>query len=393
MAEVPLEKKADGNEIDTQTGRRSFIKGAAAASLLGAAVAVPVNARIPAPQQTATATDPQIPSSGLRPQGQLDARFPVTFETTIPQAMSLITEYFAALCRRDLQGMVRTLHFPFATYEWTDAVVFKSADELIANPPPSMNVTGKGDHLIKPGAFDILDNLELHLFNPVGAGLSLSYSRFGPDGNKLLLCHGIYAITNNDGKWGIHLMSTIFTPADQAAVVYNDAVEAFLRRGENWQLGYSHRDQSMLNAVLGQVGTQAHVDIGNPRHLSGNARAGKPMDEYRIKGVTSRLTVNEVTEESLAKPRDNGIAQFVEWAGGTVGPYGYTMNMPNQRILHYSPDKIHTVAGYRRYMKDGTVISETHASMGTFTYKNGRWGSAGGVGEMMYHDRSNDVHT
>ena len=271
-------------------------------------------------------------------------------------------------------------------------MVFKSADELIANPPPSMNVTGKGDHLIKPGAFDILDNLELHLYNPVGAGLSLSYSRFGPDGNKLLLCHGIYAITNNDGKWGIHMMSTIFTPADQAAVVYNDAVEAFLRRGENWQLGYSHRDQAMLNAVLGQVGTQAHVDIGNPT-LAGDMGRGNWQGTVMYQGVGNGLTVGDARK--LAKGRETTASHSSSSgrAASRWDPYGYTMNMPNQRILHYSPDKIHTVAGYRRYMKDGTVISETHASMGTFTYKNGRWGSGGGIGEMMYHDRSNDVHT
>jgi hypothetical protein len=394
MTDSSMKGKPDGSENDTQAERRSFMKGAAAAGLLGAIGVSSTMARAAEAAPQAGAVDPQKPSSGLHPQGQLDARFPVTFEATIPQAMSVITEYFAALNRRDLQGMVRTLHFPYATNEWIEPVVFNSADELIANPPPSMNVTGKGDNVLKPGAFDILDNLELLMYNPVGAGISLSYSRFGPDGRKLLVCHGIYCITNNDGKWGIHLASTIFTPADQAAVKYNDAIEAFLRHGEDWQLGYSHRSQAMLNAVHNsQVGKQAFVMIGNPRHLSGNARAGKPMDEYRITGVTNRLTVTEVTEDDLAKPQDNNISQFVEWAGGTVGPYGYTMNMPNQRVLHYSPDKIHVLAGYRRYMKDGTPISETHATLNALTLKNGRWAMAGGMGEMMYHDRSNDVHT
>jgi hypothetical protein len=393
MTEFSMKGKPDGSENDTQAERRSFMKGAAAAGLLGAIGVSSTMARAAEAAPQAGAVDPQKPSSGLHPQGQLDARFPVTFEATIPQAMSVITEYFAALNRRDLQGMVRTLHFPFATYEWIEPVVFNSAEELIANPPPSMNVTGKGDHVLKPGAFDILDNLELIVYNAVGAGISLSYSRFGPDGRKLLVCHGIYCITNNDGKWGIHMASTIFTPADQAAVTYNDALEGFLRETEGVQLGFSHRDQAMLHSThVIQVGKQAHVDIGNPRHLSGNARAGKPMDEYRIKGVTNRLTLSEVTEESFAK-QDVNIPQFVEWAGGAVGPYGYTMNMPNQRVLHYSPDKIHVLGGYRRYVNDGTLISETHATFATFTYKNGRWGMAGWMGEMMYHDRSNDVQT
>jgi hypothetical protein len=406
-AKVQVRENPDGSQSNPESGRRSFMKSAATAGLLGAAGITPGLVNSGSAPQMPGPPDPQMPTSGLRPQAQLDARFPVTFENTIPETMRVITGYFAALSRRDLPAMARTLHFPFATYDgcgaqlpgerqWTEAVVFNSAEELIANPPPSMNVTGKGTHMLKPGAFDILDNLELVVYNPVGAGLSMSYSRFGADGRKLLVCRGIYCITNNDGKWGVHMISTIFTPADQAAVVYNDATEGFLRNMENVQLAFSHRDQVMLSAVQGQVmqiGMQAHVNIGNPRNLSGNARAGKPLDEYRIKGVTNRLTFGEVTEEQLAKPHDNNIPQFVDWAGGTVGPCGYTMDTPNCRVLHFSPDKIHVFGGYRRYTLDGTLISETHAVLGAFTYKKGRWGMAGWMGEMMYHDRSNDVHT
>lgn len=412
MAEIPtkilVKGKADGSPSIAESGRRSFMKSAATAGLLGAAALTPALVEAGSAPQPSAPQDPQMPASGLLPQSQLDARFPVTYEKTIPEAMRVLTDYFVALSRRDLPAMARTLHFPFAMYDgcpaqpvpsepkWIDAVVFNTTDELIANPPPSINVTGKGTHMLKPGAFDVLDNLELIVYNPVGAGISMSFSRFGPDGRKLLVCHGLYCITNNDGKWGIHMISTIFTPADQAAVVYNDATEGFLRNMENVQLAFSRRDQSMLSAVQGQVmqtGVQAHVNIGNPRYLSGNARAGKPLDEYKIKGVTNRLTFAEITEEQVAKPHDNNIPQFVEWAGGTVGAYGYTMDMPNCRVLHFSPDKIHVLGGYRRYTLDGTLISETHAVLGAFTYKKGRWGMAGWMGEMMYHDRSNDVHT
>ncbi len=412
MAEMPtkvlVKSKVDGSQSRAESGRRSFIKSAATAGLLGAAGLTSSLANASPAPQTSASQDPQMPASGLLPQSQLDARFPVTYENSVPEAVRVITDYFAALSRRDLPAMARTLHFPFAMYDgcpaqpvpgepkWNDAVVFKSANDLIANPPPSLNVTGKGTHMLKPGAFDILDSLELIVFNPVGAGLTMSFSRFAADGAKLLECRGMYCVTNNDGKWGIHMISTIITPADQMAVVYNDATESFLRNMENVQLAFSHRDQSMLSAVQTQImqtGMQAHVDIGNPRHLSGNARAGKPMEEYKVKGVTSRLTFSEVTDEQLAQPHDANIPQFVEWAGGTVGPYGYTMDMPNCRVLHFSPDKIHALGGYRRYKLDGTVISETHAVFGAFTYKRGRWGMAGWMGEMMYHDRSNDVHT
>jgi len=56
---------------------------------------------------------------------------------------------------------------------------------------------------------------------------------------KLLRCQGIYTATNNDGKWGIQLMSTISTPADMMNVVYNDTIEAAKRLRENHDLAFS----------------------------------------------------------------------------------------------------------------------------------------------------------
>ena len=47
MNEVPMDKTVEKNDVDAQSGRRSFIKGAAAASLLGAVAAGSVNARVP----------------------------------------------------------------------------------------------------------------------------------------------------------------------------------------------------------------------------------------------------------------------------------------------------------------------------------------------------------
>ena len=42
-----------------------------------------------------------------------------------------------------------------------------------------------------------------------------------------------------------------------------------------------------------------------------------------------------------------------------------------------------------RYTADHRLTSETH-SLAVSTYRDGRWGSAGGAGVMMYHDRTND---
>jgi hypothetical protein len=40
------------------------------------------------------------------------------------------------------------------------------------------------------------------------------------------------------------------------------------------------------------------------------------------------------------------------------------------------------------YTADGTLISETR-SVAIRIYKNGHWGSAGSLGQVTHHDRSN----
>jgi hypothetical protein len=339
-------------------------------------------------ETTPAALDPVKPD-GLRPLAQLDARFPVAFETTVPEAMRILTQYFAALSRRDLEGMAETLHVPFATYEGAEPVVVESREQLLREPPQSMNVTGRGPSHIQPGAFDILAGIELHVFNPVGAGCSLTYSRFDRDGRRILQCQGIYAVTNNDGRWGIELISTLFTPAAAIGVAYNDAAEAALRRGRDWMLGYTLRDQQMLNSTH-QLGWRANVVLSSPRANAGNARGGDPMAEYRVRGVKSRLRVTETTPDSIAR-MDANFEQFATWAGGGVGQWAYTISLPGARLLHASPNKAHTFGGYIRYTAESRPTSETH-SLGIMTYKNGRWGSAGGIGVMMYHDYTNDLH-
>jgi hypothetical protein len=330
---------------------------------------------------------PQVPAN-ISPLAQLDSRFPITYEVAVPTAFSLLTKYFRSLAARDLSAMAETLHFPFATYEGTDPIVIESAEALKANPPLSMNVTGAGNSLIEKGAYDMLDSIALYTYNPVNVGLSLCYSRFGPDGKKLLQCRGIYAITDNDGKWGIELMSTIFTPADQVDVLYTDAAQAALRLQQNWMLGYTLRDQSVLNSTH-QLGPEASIAPPDPRSNAGNARKGTPMDGYRAAGVKSRLHVSNVTPDTVSK-MDANFPEFAGWAGGGVGQWDYTLNLPEAKPLHVSVNKVHAYGGYVRYTRDGIVTSESHV-LQIVTYKNERWGTAGALGIMMYHDRTADV--
>ena len=141
----------------------------------------------------------------LKPGGMLDARFPVYYRTSVPEAMRLLTEYFAAFNDRDMAAVARSLHFPYATYEGAEPLIYKSSEEFIRNPPPSIHESDKPDSELRPGTYDILDVLQVHTFNPVNVGLELSYSRYRADGYRIGINQGIYAITNNDGKWGIQL--------------------------------------------------------------------------------------------------------------------------------------------------------------------------------------------
>ncbi len=104
----------------------------------------------------------------------------------MPAAIRVMIDYFAALTSRDLRGMADNLIYPHATYEGAECVVVNSAEELPCLSSPSMNVTGKGDHLIQAGAYDIMDNIQVYLYNPVRVCLASSYSRdcFQPAGQN-----------------------------------------------------------------------------------------------------------------------------------------------------------------------------------------------------------------
>jgi hypothetical protein len=171
----------------------------------------------------------------LRTGGMLDARFPVYYKTAVPEAMRLLTEYFAAFNERDMETVAKTLHFPYATYEGIEPLLYHSADEFLKNPPPSIHESNRPDSQMRPGTYDIIDVLQLQTFNPVNVGLELCYSRYRADGYRLGVNHGIYAITNNDGKWGIQLSSIIFTPTEDL----NENTMMRLRRscaraGQGW---------------------------------------------------------------------------------------------------------------------------------------------------------------
>ncbi|HXW38252.1 MAG TPA: hypothetical protein VEJ44_01050, partial [Acidimicrobiales bacterium] len=149
--------------------------------------------------------------------------------------MSTLVGYFAALAARETPALAGCLHYPFATFEGIEPTVVTEAAQLLDDPPASMDVRAES-RFLQPGSYDLLDELSVLVYAPTGVGCSLSYSRFDRDGRRVARCDGIYGITNNDGRWGVELVSTIVTPAEAIGVRYADAEQAALRRNRDWML-------------------------------------------------------------------------------------------------------------------------------------------------------------
>ena len=427
------------------SGRRHFLRSAAAAGFAAPLMVKEALAQTPIGGETrqqlrqdmmaaiepdikkdlemrAAATEELPEPKNLKPGGMLDARFPVYYRTSVPEAMRLLTEYFAAFNDRVLEAVARTLHFPYATYEGAEPMIYKSAAEFIRNPPPSIHESSTAESQLRPGTYDIIDVLQVHTFNPVNVGLELSYTRYRADGYRIGINQGIYAITNNDGKWGIQLSSIIFTPTEFIGVKYNDAEEAMLRQGRTGMAAFGDHDYDLLTNLgwgAGQGNRRAARKTASIAGAPGattfflSGWAGKPMEPYNSKGRKSRLAVAgtpDAAEINALSAAHDPIADyerglnktnivtasgqpgwFFAMAGGGVGRYGYTMHLAESRVLHAGPEKAHSLGGYIRYTKDNVFISETRSLAVTVYDKRAKeWVNAGGLGQSMRRDRTND---
>ena len=408
MAQISNERRDAERENLANTDRRDFVKGAAAVGLLGAAIIAPVFGQEVEAAQEGAVQNPQAPAGLVR--GLLDARYPITYEASVPEGVRVLIQYFGALSRRDLRGMAQSLHFPFASYEGTEPVVVQTVDQLMTHAPASMNMTENperfSDHdgYLKPGAYDVFDGVEVFNSDPVSVNLALAYNRYGSDGKRILRCEGIYCVTNNDGNWGIQLMSTIFTPSDMVGVTYDDTVQRAIRTRILHDLGVSTEDQDVDN-LSSQLGRHAGISRGHIENRGGlpgagfvqwynNALAGKAMDSFRIKGVKNRLTIGETTLATLANasqhPQDFAAYRAVF---DKLGGWGFAIGiLPYTRVIHATVDKAHMYSGMTRYTVAGEEIS-TSAEINIITYKKGRWGRAGSLAYITNHDRADDMHT
>ena len=320
--------------------RRAFVRAVGAAGMAGVVggslAAQAAQAGQGGAGRPAAGGAPEFPKPASLKQGaQLDSRFPVSFAAPVAESFKLVTEYFTALSQRDLTALGRTLHFPFAIYEDIEPIVVSSAAELASTPPPTLNGTGRGKSRIMPGSYDLLESMNVHLYCPVGTVISLTFTRYTPDGRTLLRCDGVYSVTNNDGRWAIQLASTIFQEVDFLGVGYPDAEQAHIRGDQNYLAAFGYGNEAILNDPKSSrgsyeeplpVGTRtASVNFGyGPRERSRDAREGRPTDGWRTKGVRSRLSVSTVTEESRNRVIATNLPEFIELAGGAVGPYAYT---------------------------------------------------------------------
>ncbi|MCC6650035.1 MAG: hypothetical protein IT348_02680, partial [Candidatus Eisenbacteria bacterium] len=236
--------------------------------------------------------------------------------------------------------------------------------------------------------------------------VALNYSRFDANGKKLLGCYGIYGVTNNDGKWGIEFMSTIFRPADQLHLDYD--ARQFAERS----IHDTYRDHDLGRKYNGLNPNYTAVPIVNPGKWGGVtigsysfSFVGRPghssMDAYKVKDVKSRLRVFEERASAAPvaqAPGDtevaNGDERFRSISGGGVGKFFQTLEWHESRVLAADMEKAHAVSGNNRFIEDGSLANRG-LYMVVLLYRNGRFTASdnGGAifGRQMYQDRTNDL--
>lgn len=405
------EQSAPNGNAGMNANRREFMKGAAvAAGMIGAVTFGAQNARAVElnPQD---AQDPQAPK-GLKPNAELDPRYRVTYERSVPAAVEVITQHFAALSERNLKALAETMQFPFASVENVDTVVVKTPEDLIAKAPRSLNMSGHPvrftdhDSWLKLGEYDVLRGIEVVNFDPVHVNIAMTYDRYNQDGRKNLQCQGVYCVTNNDGKWGIQLMSTIFTPADLIGIEYKDTIEKAKRTRINHVISYLDNNW-VLEETAFQPGISAGITGAGVAQLVNNETSPDPMELFRVKGVKTRLRVNDRktpdnTDDLFAllgpvaatqRPENKFTSsQLLFRRLGHGIELGYSSgNLRETRVLHATDNKAHMFSGVTRFTTAGEEIS-TSMEVSVVTMKGaGHWGIQAMLAYITMHDRANDL--
>jgi hypothetical protein len=242
----------------------------------------------------------------------------------------------------------------------------------------------------------------------VGAGVALSFSRFDANGKKLQGVHAILGMTNNDGKWGIEFMSTIFRPADQLHLTYDAeqfAMKSIHDTYRDHDLGrkYAGTDPNYTTQPIENPGKWGGVTIGSYSFSFVGHPGRNTIEAYKIKGVKSRLHVTEGGTNSAAEAPAgrgqqnadaNGDEHFRQVSGGGVGQFYETLEWQDSRILAADMEKAHAISGNNRFLEDGSLANKG-VYMVVLLYRNGKFTASdngGGIfGRQMYQDRTNDL--
>lgn len=195
MPEIPEELRVARSENAVNTGRRGFVKGAA--GLLGAMAVAPAIAEGAAAQEGRAVSRQAHPDTNRQEQVPvLDLRDPVSY-SGVADATRVLMDHFKALGQRDIKGVADTLHFPYGTFEQSEAVLVKTVDDFLASPPASVNMTTNPerftdhDGFIRRGSYDVFGGIEVFNCDRVQVNMAMTYDRYSASGNRLLQCQGI----------------------------------------------------------------------------------------------------------------------------------------------------------------------------------------------------------
>jgi|SRR6185312_9856532 len=384
----------------------------------------------------ADTVDPPAPAN-MKKGAQLDARFPVSYRRSVPEACRVMSEHFDAIATRDYRALARTMQFPFAVVERIDTVVVASPDDLTdAKAPPSLNFSPDGEfntnHFsrLKPGCYDMLISLEVLNYDPVHVSLAMTFDRYNKQGFRTLRCEGVYCVTNNEGHWGIQLMSTIWTPAELIGRVYEDAVQAAIRLRANHLVSYID-DDDIIDRPRPTRGLHAGIADGGIGNLFDSQLGGDPMAQFKVKGVKTRLVVSgsgdipaelrparpagrnaaavgvpggdnnpdraaRATALDPAQRRVDREPHVPKWQGilepyNKLGDHFYEGAIdPATRIIHQTADKVHRLSGAARYTTTGEEISISQEVGIIVLGTNTDWTQNGTLRYVTTHDRNND---
>ena len=133
------------SKVDKVMDRRTMLRTAGLAGIGGVLAPTALAPAQSVPGQPGAQTPPlctagSIPSDLLPPPepaglsrnapGTLvDNRYRITYERSVPATVGVLTQHFAALSERNLEGIADTLHYPFAAHEnfannWPNAINF-----------------------------------------------------------------------------------------------------------------------------------------------------------------------------------------------------------------------------------------------------------------------------